>query len=196
MDASAVKGACYTALLVLAVAGCGAPPRGPQAPRATEAPEARPQAPRVAAPRRVEAAPSVPEKRYPECDPRADDPDRGRASLGMLIGDCQDERGANGVFVTRLMTVRGMPSPAQGAGIRAGDRIVAVDACAIGTTHELASQLRRSTPGWVARVVIERGGRTQELFVSTIGMPGKPEAPGQPHLSTAGCRAIGRPAAK
>jgi S1-C subfamily serine protease len=116
--------------------------------------------------------------------------------LGLLAGDCKDDRGGNSAYVTRLVTVRGLPSPAEHAGIRVGDRLVSLDACEIPSTHDLARQLRSAPPGWVARVVVERSGREVETFVSTIKLPDRAAPAGPPQLSTAGCRAIGRAPAK
>ena len=139
------------------------------------------------------AAPPVagPGKSFPACDPRHQDPDRGRAALGLLAGDCQDDRGRNRAYVTRLVPVGGGASPAGQAGVMVGDRIARLDACEVTSTHELAQQLATAVPGWVARVVVEREGRELEIFVPTIGLAGKGR-PGTPSLSTAGCPAIKR----
>jgi len=142
------------------------------------------------------AAPSAPGKPFPECEPRAADADREHVALGVLAGDCQDDRGRNRVYITRLVSVKGSPSPAGRAGIVAGDRLVRVDACEVNSTHGLASQLRRAVPGWVARVVVERAGKDLEVFVPTVQLASRADAPGAPHLSTAGCQAIGRKAAR
>jgi hypothetical protein len=184
-----------TALLPVFLAACGARHGVQQAPR--EAPAARaapspvhPFVPRPAAPS------STPGKPFPECDPRAGDADREHVGLGLIAGDCQDERGRNRAYVTRLVTVKGGESPARRAGIRAGDRIVRVDACEVSATHGLASQLRRAIPGWVARVVVERKGEELEVFVPTVRLASRGDPPGTPHLSTAGCAGIGRKAAQ
>ena len=177
--------------LLVAATGCGRL-RGPP----TEHPPRDPiPQPRSSAPR---PEPSRPLARRPapaECDPRAGDPDRGRVGVGLLAGDCEDDRGRNGAYVTRLVTVLGSPSPAERAGVRVGDRLVRLDACEIASTHDLATRLRSAPPGWVARLVVERGGREVETFVSTIKLPDRAAPSGPPQLSTAGCRAIGRPPA-
>ena len=191
VDANPAK---HIPLLVLALAlivvatGCGrlrtAPPEHP--PR-----DAAPQ-PRSSAPR---SEPPRPQARKPAadgCDPRAGDPDRGRVGLGLLAGDCEDTRGRNGAFVTRLVTVQGLPSPAERAGVRVGDRLVRLDACEVPSTHDLARQLRSAPPGWVARLVVERDGREVEVFVSTVKLPDRAAPSGPPQLSTAGCPAIKR----
>ena len=180
--------------LLLALAACGTRPRVPPPaegpPRASPAPA--PSSPFVPRP----AAPSAPGKPFPECDPRASDADREHVALGLIAGDCQDERGRNRVYVTRLVTVKGSASPARQAGIVAGDRIVRLDACEVATTHGLANQLRRAIPGWVVRVVVERGGKDLEVFVPTVRLAARADAPAAPNLSTAGCQAIGRKAAQ
>lgn len=177
------------ALLVVAT-GCGRL-------RALEHPprDAAPQ-PHSSAPRSEQTRPQAGRPAPAACDPRAGDPDRGRVGLGLLAGDCGDDRGGNGAYVTRLVTVRGLPSPAEHAGIRVGDRLVRLDACEVPSTHDLARQLRSAPPGWVARLVVERGGREVETFVSTIKLPDRTAPPGPPQLSTAGCGAIGRTPAR
>jgi membrane-associated protease RseP (regulator of RpoE activity) len=174
------------ALLVLA--GCGTPRKPP--PPDPPAPRAAPSQPRVASPRPA-PAPLATGKAYPECDPRSRDPDRGRVAIGLLAGDCEDDRGRHGVYVTRFAPIGG-PSPAQQAGVQVGDRIVRLDTCEVPSTHELALQLRTAVPGWVARLVVERSGREVEVFVPTINLSGRGPPPGERHLSTAGCPAIGR----
>ena len=116
--------------------------------------------------------------------------------MGLLAGDCRDDRGRNAAYVTRLVTVLGSPSPAQAAGVRVGDRLLRFDACEIASSGDVAARLRRAVPGWMARVVVERGGREIELFVPTVVLPDRAESRGARHLSTAGCRAIGRPPAE
>ena len=180
------------ATVSLLLAACGAPVREP-APAARQ-PDTRAAQPRTATPRPDPASPAVRGKGYPECDPRAGDADRGRVGVGMLVSDCADDAGRNAVYVTRFATVRGAASPAQRAGVQVGDRLVRVDACEIGASHELAMQLRTALPGWIARVYVERSGRSLDIFVPTVPLTGKGEAPSR-SLSTAGCKAIGRKAA-
>jgi hypothetical protein len=179
-------------LLALALASCGGPYRARPAPGAERS---SPVPPRTAAPRAPDATASTRARSYPECDPRWKDPDRGRVALGFLAADCRDERGENAVYVTRLVSVSGKPSPAQRAGVQAGDRILRVDACEVGSTHGLLQQLRHAPSGWVARLALERKGRTLDLFVPTIDFAEKAEGSSQPQLSTAGCKSIGRPPA-
>jgi len=178
--------------LAVVLAGCGAPRTQPPGDAKPPQSRSRPIEPRAAIPRTDPASPAVRGKGFPECDPRARDADRGRAALGLLASDCAGDGGRNGVYVTRFVTVQGAPSPAQRAGLQAGDRLVRVDACEIGSTHDLAMQLRSALPGWVARVYVDRGGRELDIFVPTVGLPGKGDPPAARHLSTAGCQAIGR----
>jgi S1-C subfamily serine protease len=116
--------------------------------------------------------------------------------VGLLAGDCQDDRGGNAAYVTRLVSVLGSQSPAQLAGVQVGDRLVRLDACDVASTSELVARLRSAPPGWVARVVVEREGREMELFVPTVKLPDRSDPPSAPRLSTAGCQAIGRKAAR
>ena len=142
------------------------------------------------------AAPAVRGKSFPECDPRSGDADRVRVGMGLIAGDCSDASGGNAVYVTRFATVQGAPSPAQRAGLQVGDRVVRIDACEVRSTHDLVMQLRSALPGWVARIYVERNGRGLDIFVPTVTLGGKAEKPPAAQLSTAGCKAIGRPAAK
>ena len=191
VDANTARHIFLLSLALLVVAtGCGRLRALPEPAPRDAVPQPRSAAPRSETPRAQARQPAA-----AECDPRAGDPDRGRVALGLLAGDCEDTRGRNGAYVTRLVTVLGLPSPAEGAGVRVGDRLVRLDACEIPPTHELAKRLRTAPPGWVARLVVERGGREVETFVSTIKLPDRTAPPGPPQLSTAGCRAIGRPPA-
>jgi S1-C subfamily serine protease len=179
--------------LLLVLAACGARVREPAT--ADRRPGAAPAQPRATVlPQRPK--PETRHEASPDCDPRAGDPDRGRVGMGLLAGDCQDERGRNAAYVTRLVPVAGPQSPAQVAGIQAGDRLVRFDACEIASSGDVAARLRRAVPGWMARVVVERGGREIEIFVPTVKLSDRAESPGPRHLSTAGCRAIGRPPAR
>jgi len=176
--------------LALLLAACGAPLREPAT--ADRSPQARLGQPRMPAPRPDPAAPAVRGKSFPECDPRAGDADRVRVGIGLLAGDCADDAGRNAVYVTRFATVMGSPSPAQRAGLQLGDRVVRIDACEVRSTHDIAMQLRSALPGWVARVYVERAGRTLDLFVPTVTLRTRGDPPPSAHPSTAGCKAIGR----
>jgi hypothetical protein len=176
---------------ILLLAGCGTGSRVP-ASRGGPPGEATPIQPRVAAPRPDPASPAVRGKSFPECDPRAGDADRVRVGIGLMASDCADEAGRHAIYVTRFATVQGRASPAQRAGLRVGDRVVRIDACEVRSTHDIAMQLRSALPGWVARVYVQRDGKMLDIFVPTVTLGGKaPAAPGA-HLSTAGCKAIGR----
>jgi hypothetical protein len=175
---------------ILLLAGCGTGPRM-QAPKGAQEPPSRPQQPR-AAPRPDPVAPAVRGKSFPECDPRAGDADRVRVGMGLLASDCADDSGRNAVYVTRFATVLGSPSPAQRAGLKAGDRVVRIDACEVRSTHDIAMQLRSALPGWVARVYVERDGRSLDIFVPTVTLRGRGDAAPAAHPSTAGCKAVGR----
>ena len=183
------RASCLLAAIVL-LWGCTAGPR-PQSQRGAQNPAA-PGPPRTSPPRPDPAAPAVRGKSFPECDPRSQDADRVQVGMGLLAGDCADDAGRNAVYVTRFATVRSAPSPAQRAGLRAGDRIVRIDACEVRNSHDIAMQLRSALPGWVARVYVEREGRLLDIFVPTVGLPRRTDTSATASLSTAGCKAIGR----
>ena len=183
------------AIVLLAACGTGPRvqrPRGAQAPDAP-APRAAPRAaPLAGTPGPDPAAPAVRGKSFPECDPRSQDADRVQVGMGLLVGDCKDESGANAVYVTRLVPLASAASPAGRAGLQVGDRVVRIDACEVRSTHDLAMQLRHALPGWVARVYVDRGGRSLDIFVPTVTLAPRREAAAAAHLSTAGCQGIGR----
>jgi hypothetical protein len=137
-------------------------------------------------------APAVRGKSFPECDPRSQDADRVHVGMGLLVGDCLDDAGNNAVYVTRFASLKGGASPAQRSGLQAGDRLVRIDACEVRSSHDVAMQLGRALPGWVARVYVERGGRSLDIFVPTVTLGRGREVPAGSTLSTAGCKAIGR----
>lgn len=186
---SRARNAALLLLALVVAGGCAGRSRHrlEPPPRATLPPE------RSTAPRAATAAPA---NTFPGCDPRYRDPDRGRVGMGLMASDCQDARGRNGVFVTRLVAIAGTPSPAQKGGVRVGDRLVKLDACEVGSTHDLGRQLRSAPSGWVARVVVERGTREMALFVATVDLAERIEPPAPQQLSTAGCQALGRKPAK
>lgn len=167
-------------VLLVAAAGCATRARPPKAPDPPRAQAAQPRAPQA----------------FPECDPRWRDPDRIRVALGLLAADCADERGRNAVYVTRLVGVKGTASPAQRAGVKPGDRIVRVDACEVPSTQHLARQLRHAPEGWVARLALDRAGKSLDLFVPTVPFADRSEPKSAPRLLTEGCKAIGRPPAR
>ena len=179
---------------ILLLAACGAGPRvlAPRSARAPDGPAPRSPSARATQPRLDPAAPAVRGKSFPECDPRSQDADRVHVGVGLLVGDCKDDSGANAVYVTRLVPLASGASPAQRAGLQVGDRVVRIDACEVRSTHDLAMQLRRALPGWVARVYVDRGGRTLDIFVPTVTLAPRRAAPPAAHLSIGGCKAIGR----
>ena len=183
------------AMLLAGAAAC-TPSQRQQAPRDTAPRQAPPADERRPPARPDPAAPAVRGKSFPECDPRARDADRVRVGMGVLVGDCADEAGRNAVYVTRFAPVQGRASPAQRAGLQAGDRVVRIDACEVRSSHDIAMQLRSALPGWVARVYVERNGRNLDIFVPTVTLGGKADPAPANQLSTAGCKGIGKAAAK
>ncbi|WP_441246043.1 M50 family metallopeptidase [Kitasatospora sp. McL0602] len=77
------------------------------------------------------------------------------------------------------------PSPANAAGLRAGDRIVSFDGDSISSYKQLQADIRKS-PGRSVPIVVERGGQQQTLTanitsntVSRVDKDGRP-VPGSP----------------
>ncbi|HEX5128594.1 MAG TPA: PDZ domain-containing protein [Usitatibacter sp.] len=186
------QAAALFAILLLAACGTGPRTRAPRSAQAPQGPAARSSEPRPAPARPDPVAPAVRGKSFPECDPRSQDADRVHVGMGLLVGDCQDDGGNNAVYATRFAPLKGAPSPAQRAGLRAGDRLIRIDACEVRSSHDVATQLSRALPGWVARVYVERGGRSLDIFVPTVTLGRGRDLPPAATLSTAGCKAIGR----
>jgi membrane-associated protease RseP (regulator of RpoE activity) len=57
-------------------------------------------------------------------------------------------------------------SPAEGAGLRAGDRVLAVDGVGVGTFDEAVEQIHRFDPGESAAITVERDGAQFERTVT------------------------------
>lgn len=98
--------------------------------------------------------------------------------LGMVADDTGEEgRGL------RVLSVR-EGGPAQGAGLREGDLVVAVDGAPITNLDELDRQLAGSTAGMKITIKVEREGKTHSLPV-TLGRRPDPvvAAPSEPEIA-------------
>ncbi|RMG48552.1 MAG: M20/M25/M40 family metallo-hydrolase [Acidobacteria bacterium] len=87
-------------------------------------------------------------------------PGAGGAGRKVSLGTLPDFTDPGpGVLVVRVMP----DSPAERAGLRAGDRIVAIDGQAVADVRAYAEVLRGHAPGDTIRIEIERGGERLEL---------------------------------
>jgi len=90
--------------------------------------------------------------------------DRGLAvDHGVLIDPAAS--GAPGVFPG---------SPADKAGLKDGDIVVAVDGQPVDATHDLASRVLPHVPGDVVTLSVVRGGSTQQVRVTLGTLPANP----------------------
>ena len=116
----------------------------------------------------VAAGRSVTEQQRPSADPVALKPSgeqgSSRASTRAWLGlNCAEHEGA-----VRVLRVRN-ESPAEAAGLRAGDRIVRIDGTAVADLAQLWKALRAG--GAAERVVqldIERGGQARTLKLQSM----------------------------
>lgn len=75
--------------------------------------------------------------------------------------------GARGVAVERVLP----GSPAEAAGIEAGDALVSLDGASVGSMDDLVGLLRRYSPGDEVEVRVRRGTGTTELTVTLAERP-------------------------
>ena len=106
-----------------------------------------------------------------------------RAWLGVYIQDItpgmEDKFGvAPGQGVLVADVVKG--SPAEEAGIQAGDVIVSVDDVPVGSTDELQTEIMYRSPGDVVQIGIVRDGESLTIPVTLGERPGEEELAGMP----------------
>ncbi len=112
---------------------------------------------------------SLPAQRHPHCMPaRFPDPTGWRTLLGVQAATCIDDTGQPAPFVTGFAAFNGATSPAQVAGIRVGDKILAIDNCRVLNAVELARESEGIPPGWASELVVQRdNGRITNVVVPT-----------------------------
>ena len=81
------------------------------------------------------------------------------AYLGVSIGDTADDTGAQ---VSRVVS----GSPADKAGLQAGDVITAIDGKSISTADDLTALVNTYRPNDSAKLTVERGGATKTLTIT------------------------------
>lgn len=86
---------------------------------------------------------------------------------GMPAGFTLSEGGAEIIGINEVSGVDGLSSPAEKAGIRAGDCIVAVDDIAIKSISDLNAALERSR-GNKVKLTIKRNGETAEVELTPV----------------------------
>ncbi len=70
-------------------------------------------------------------------------------------------------YVAGLLTFRGQKTPAQVAGLRAGDQFVSIDGRSVSDVNELITEVNRSA-GMTLHVVVERSGRLVRLDIRPV----------------------------
>jgi S1-C subfamily serine protease len=99
---------------------------------------------------------------------------------GFLGIETQDLRGQNGIGVAGFTNDANGKSPAQSAGLQAGDIITAVNGQAISTSDDLAGIVLADAPGAKISVTVDRNGSSVIVSVtlgerpattSTLGLP-------------------------
>ncbi|QSQ14972.1 trypsin-like peptidase domain-containing protein [Myxococcus landrumensis] len=90
-----------------------------------------------------------------------------RGWLGVVINDDRDSGERRAPMVKDVY--RG--SPADAAGIRSGDKLVAVNGRAIGSYLQLLRKVALLAPGTEARLTLLRKGATQEVSVRLVARP-------------------------
>lgn len=70
-------------------------------------------------------------------------------------------------MVTGVYNIRGK-NPALEAGVRVGDRFVAINGCRVREVGELTGYMQEFTPGNAAQIEVERDGKRMSFIVTTI----------------------------
>ena len=112
---------------------------------------------------------SLPAQYHPHCMPaRFPDPSGWRTLLGVQAATCIDDSGQPAPFVTGFAAFNGASSPAQLAGVRVGDKILAIDNCRVKGALELARESEGIPPGWASELIVQRdNGRITNVVVPT-----------------------------
>lgn len=93
------------------------------------------------------------------------------AYLGVATSDGTGTANGSTVLGAVVNTVAGQ-TPAEQAGLRAGDVITAVDGEAVGSSEALMAQIRDHAVGQQVKVTYVRGGRRGEATVTLANQPG------------------------
>ena len=112
---------------------------------------------------------SLPAQYHPHCMPaRFPDPSGWRTLLGVQAATCIDDAGQPAPFVIGFAAFNGASSPAQVAGVRVGDKIVALDGCWLTTALDLARESEGIPPGWASEIIVQRdNGSVMNIVVAT-----------------------------
>lgn len=114
-----------------------------------------------------------------------------RAWLGVVLDPGSESRGFNDPAGVRVAAVI-RDSPAEQAGLRAGDRVVAVDGSPIATPYDLIRRFIGLEPGVSVTMTVDRRGRDRDLRVRLERRPRERERLRE-REGTIGAEAIGLP---
>lgn len=77
---------------------------------------------------------------------------------------------------TAACTAGDLPSPASLAGVRPGERILALDGAAVSSWDEIATGIASRRPGSDLRLTLEEGGSTRDVVLEVAASPSSPDS--------------------